>query len=110
MKQECQDSKDKQDQWAVGKCDFAVPAWTGFQWSGVTGTMRFAAREGKWFWSNGHAWGTCEQRETGKGIEVTLHVLYGSLTLQRLEVKGVGAFAVRKAVTIRGGESVSWHS
>ena len=27
----------------------AVLAWTGFQWSGVTGAMRFAARKGRWF-------------------------------------------------------------
>ena len=88
----------------------AVLAWTGFQWSGVTGTMRFAAREGKWFWSNGEAWGTCEQRETVEGMEVTLQVLYGSLTLRRFEVTGVRTITLDAAVTVREGESVSWDS
>jgi hypothetical protein len=85
----------------------AVLAWAGFQWSSVTGSMRFAAREGKWFWSNGEAWGICELREIGDGTQVTLEVLHGSLTLWQLEVEGVGTITLDAAVTVRKEESVS---
>jgi uncharacterized protein (DUF608 family) len=86
----------------------AVLAWTGFQWSGVTGTMRFAAREGRWFWSNGGAWGTCELQRTGDGVLLTLKVLHGSLTLTQLEIHGAGQVASGAERTVRKGESVSF--
>jgi hypothetical protein len=86
----------------------AVLAWTGFRWSGVTGTMRFAAREGRWFWSNGRAWGTCEQQETGDRVRFTIAVLYGVLTLSELEVTGVGAVTLDRAVKVQEGENASW--
>jgi hypothetical protein len=86
----------------------AVLAWTGFQWSGVTGTMRFAAREGRWFWSNGEAWGTCELRRMEEGVQVTLKVLHGSLALRELNVAGVGTVALEATVTVGEDESFSW--
>ena len=86
----------------------AVGAWTGFQWSGVTGTMRFAARDGRWFWSNGEAWGICEQRNTEEGVRVTVEVLHGSLALRQLEMSGVGTVALDATATVEEGESVLW--
>jgi hypothetical protein len=86
----------------------AVLAWTGFQWSGVTGTMRFVAREGRWFWSNGSAWGTCELRPTGDRLQVSLNVLHGSLTLRALEVFGVGTLLLDQAMTIIESDSATW--
>jgi hypothetical protein len=86
----------------------AVLAWAGFHWSAVTATMRFAAREGKWFWSNGEAWGTCEQRTTADDLQVTVKVLHGSLALRRLEVTGVGMVALDERVVVRESDSISW--
>jgi hypothetical protein len=86
----------------------AVLAWTGFQWSGVTGTMRFAAREGRWFWSNGDAWGTCEQRRIEDGTQVTLEVLRGSVGLRQLEVIDVGMVMLDAMVVIQESDSISW--
>jgi hypothetical protein len=86
----------------------AVLAWTGFEWSGVTGTMRFAAREGKWFWSNGEAWGTCELWRKGEGMQATVQVLHGSLALRQLDVAGVGTVALEATVTVEEGENVPW--
>ena len=44
----------------------AVLALTGFHYDGITREMHFhrAERACRWFWSNGTAWGTCEQRPT----------------------------------------------
>jgi hypothetical protein len=86
----------------------AVLAWTGFQWSGVTGTMRFAAREGRWFWSNGEAWGTCEQRRTEDRTQVTLKVLHGSVGLRQLEVIDVGRITLGAMVVVQESDSISW--
>jgi hypothetical protein len=70
--------------------------------------MRFAAREGKWFWSNGEAWGKCELRRRGNGMQVIVKALHGSLALRQLEVAGVGAVALEATVKVEEGESVSW--
>jgi hypothetical protein len=82
----------------------AVLAWTGFQWSGGTGTMRFVAQEGRWFWSNGEAWGTCEQRRMGEGMQITLEVLHGFLACRQPEITGVGAVSLDGTVKAREGE------
>jgi hypothetical protein len=87
----------------------AVLALTGFRYSGVTHSMAFAAQDGQVFWSTGYAWGTCHQRTIGNGVAVTLQVLYGSLTLQRLELTGAGYVALDVPVTLRQGAGASWH-
>jgi hypothetical protein len=86
----------------------AVLAWTGFQWSGVTGTIRFAAREGSWFWSNGEAWGICEQRGEGDCLRVSIEVLHGSLSVQRLDITGAGALSMADEVTLSEFERATW--
>ncbi len=60
----------------------AVLALTGFDYSGVTKTMRLAARPGSHFWSNGYAWGTCAV----EGSRVRLTVLGGTLALERFRL------------------------
>ena len=59
-----------------------VLAWSGFHYSGVERQMTFTDRPGKYFWSNGYAWGTCEvSRES-----VTLELLKGELRLKQLKI------------------------
>jgi uncharacterized protein (DUF608 family) len=41
----------------------SVLALTGFQYSALDKTIKFKNQVGKWFWSNGYAWGTCEISE-----------------------------------------------
>ncbi|REF35295.1 GH116 family glycosyl-hydrolase [Thermasporomyces composti] len=71
----------------------AVPAWSGFGYDGVTGTIRFGAADEpvRWFWSTGHAWGTVTQRPSTDRTTVTLEVLGGSVRLDRLILTGRGA-------------------
>ncbi|HYE04502.1 MAG TPA: GH116 family glycosyl-hydrolase [Planctomycetota bacterium] len=68
----------------------AIPALTGFHWDGVTGEMRFAVskKAARWFWSNGSAWGTIEQRPR---TAATLTVLHGEVALRRIVI---GATAI----------------
>jgi len=81
----------------------AVPALTGFRYSGVDATIEFAAtkKPSKVFWSNGYAWGTFGQRPARGGARVELTVLHGSLRVRRLVLSGVGA-AEGKGVRVIG--------
>ncbi|MDD5677743.1 MAG: GH116 family glycosyl-hydrolase [Kiritimatiellae bacterium] len=83
----------------------AVPALTGFHYSGVTGTMTFAARRGCHFWSNGSAWGQCRIILKRGAARVGLSVLKGRLTLKRLELTGLGATVFRRDCLIREGQT-----
>ena len=85
----------------------AVPALTGFRYSGVTATMTFAHKLGRHFWSTGDAWGTCDISNEDKGIVVTLAVLGGTLKLRRMVVTGAGAAEMDLATTMQEGESVT---
>lgn len=63
----------------------AVVAWSGFHYSGVDHSIEFAARPGKFFWSNGTAWGTAEIDSDLKTI--VLKTLYGSLEIRKIGLK-----------------------
>lgn len=56
-----------------------VLALTGFHYSAVDKTMRFAAKAGTHFWSTGYAWGTCAIAKNGKRYVAKLKVLSGEL-------------------------------
>ena len=62
----------------------AILALSGFQYSGVNKTMSFTSTPGRYFWSNGYAYGVCE---ISAGA-VTLEVLKGSLELDSLSLTG----------------------
>jgi hypothetical protein len=75
-----------------------VPAWTGFAYDGVDRTLRFAAPDPddgsspvRWFWSNGYAWGTVEQRRGETGIDVSVQVIEGTLRVRELALSGMSA-------------------
>ncbi len=78
-----------------------VIAWTGFQYSGVTNTMTIADRDGRFFWSNGDAYGTYCKR----GRKFTLQVLGGAIRIQTLHVAGSAAVTINK--TIQSGKTIS---
>ena len=84
----------------------AVLAMTGFNYSGVTKTMTFAAKEGEFFWSDGYAWGSCSLKRTGKGMNVELSVLGGQVDLSKFVVRGVGETKFGEILLIRAGEKI----
>ncbi|MBI4926610.1 MAG: hypothetical protein HY835_02515 [Anaerolineae bacterium] len=67
-----------------------VLACSGFHYSAVESRMLFAAREGRWFWSNGQAWGVCEISRVPQRWQARLTVLSGALALRRFGLHGVG--------------------
>ncbi len=62
----------------------AVLALSDFHYSGVDQTMNFTSAPGRYFWSNGYAYGICEVSEDA----VKLEVLKGSLELKALTLSG----------------------
>ncbi|WP_233545610.1 GH116 family glycosyl hydrolase [Parabacteroides sp. AM08-6] len=59
----------------------AILALSGFQYSGVEQSMYITEQPGRYFWSNGYAWGIC----TVSPSDVVIEVLKGSLNLKKLK-------------------------
>ena len=60
----------------------AIIALSDFQYSGVDKSMKITDRSGKYFWSNGYAWGTIQVTDN----DVTIEVVSGSLQLKSLTI------------------------
>jgi len=89
----------------------ALPALAGFQYSAVTQRMAFARSEGpsQQFWSNGYAWGMFRQQPGDGGVEVTLEVLHGSLTLREFALTGYGSLSFAEAQELGEGATLRGH-
>jgi len=85
-----------------------VLAWTGFNYSAVDETIIFQAKPGRHFWSNGHAYGTCQIHEDGDDLKVTLTVEGGSLCLKKLILAGWGEADLGKTHILEEGGSLTW--
>jgi len=83
----------------------AVPALTGFNYSGVEKTMTFAAKDGRFFWSNGYAWGSCCLKISKKEAKVELSVLHGELTLSKFILRGFGEKQCDPRIQIKTGDT-----
>jgi hypothetical protein len=86
----------------------AVLALTGFHYSGVDKTMTFAPKEGRCFWSNGYAWGTCSMKKAGRGMNVELAVLQGQVTLSKFALQGLGDINFKEPLAIATGSKAQF--
>ena len=77
-------------------------AYTGFEYSGVTGIMKFNAIEGQYFWSNGYAYGTIKITKEADLFKADVKVLYGALKLSKLELKRANTIVYKKNNVIMG--------
>lgn len=68
----------------------AVLALSGFHYSAVEKKMAFTAREGRFLWSTGDAWGTVRLSHPNGDWQADLAVLGGKLALDRLELENIG--------------------
>jgi non-lysosomal glucosylceramidase len=83
----------------------AVLAWSGFQYSAVTGSMTLAPQKGSNFWSTGSAWGTCSLTPTGKKTKVVLTVETGTLKLSNFSLVKGASKSFKPAKSISAGKS-----
>jgi uncharacterized protein (DUF608 family) len=88
----------------------AVPAMTGFYYSAVEQHIVFApALKGEtFFWSNGDAWGTVNQKQVRNTIKLKIAVLHGKLSVRRLSVTGEGAVELKRTKSIAEGQSAEF--
>lgn len=83
-------------------------AISGFRFSAVNGAMQFAATSGpgRFFWSNGSAWGTCTQNGGTAYKEVEISVRHGQITLRRFALTGFEVVELEKPRTISTGKKI----
>jgi non-lysosomal glucosylceramidase len=86
----------------------AVLSETGFLYSGVSKEIKFADKPGKFFWSNGYAYGMAEISKNGEDRELILNVINGDIDIARVTINGFGTAASRKSATIRSGEKMTY--
>ncbi len=85
-----------------------VLAWTGFQYSAVTKTMKFNDIPGTFFWSNGYAFGTVNIKKNNRVTDVTLSVIEGKVELTQFDLVNKGSHQFLMNTTVLGGNSVKF--
>ena len=89
----------------------AMAAWsgvlaiTGFNYSGVYKSFAINPREGDWFWSNGHAWGTIKivDSESG-GYDINLDVIEGTIYIKKFILNEIGKVGFEDPLKLSSGE------
>jgi len=85
----------------------SVLALTGFHYSAVTKEMKFGDKTGRYFWSDGYAYGTADitAGEAGAKRSVNISVLSGKSDIMKMTIEGVGSASGKKVKSINAGES-----
>jgi len=85
-----------------------VLALTGFHYSAVDQTLAFAAKDGRFFWSNGYAYGLIEQKRGAGKISVKLSALKGEAAFKMFALEGAGQKAFPAAQVVKPGRPLSF--
>jgi hypothetical protein len=86
----------------------AALALTGFHYSGVAQSLEFAPLDGRFFWSNGQAYGTAVLKKTGDRLTVTLSALKGEIAFKTFTAKGFAALAFPVVRTVKPGAATTF--
>ena len=87
----------------------AILALTGFQYSAVAGTIRFAAPDAarRYVWSSGYAWGSCAlSPASGDACDVEFSVLGGEITFSEFALSGLGAVQFDQPQILAKGDTL----
>ncbi len=79
----------------------AVLAISGFHYSGVDKSMTFTSQPGKYFWSNGFAWGNCLVENN----KATITVLSGKLELNSFSLTRLGSAKLKNLILTADGNN-----
>ncbi|CAH8293919.1 uncharacterized protein (DUF608 family) [Mariniflexile fucanivorans] len=85
-----------------------IPAYTGFHYSAVDKTMKFNAKDGKYFWSNGYQYGTVEISGSNDEKTIILTSKNGALNLKSFTLNDYGIINFKKVKTFNKGEKVKF--
>jgi non-lysosomal glucosylceramidase len=86
----------------------AILALTGFHYSGVTRELTFGDITGKYFWSDGYAYGNVEISKDGTDKILTLSVLNGKIDISKITITGRGSAKLKKMTSIESGGKQSF--
>ena len=73
-------------------------ALTGFHYSGVSKRITFTPNEGRFFWSNGYAWGTYSIKNRKYDYQIELTIEMGELKLEAIQLRGIGEIKLKKLI------------
>jgi non-lysosomal glucosylceramidase len=79
-----------------------VIAWSRFNYSAVDKRFTITDTPGKYFWSNGYAWGMAEVKSDHK-VNISVH--YGELKLMSVELKNSRLVELQKPEVLKEGDS-----
>ncbi|OFX39545.1 MAG: hypothetical protein A2X05_13095 [Bacteroidetes bacterium GWE2_41_25] len=82
-------------------------ALTGFHYSAVTKEMKFGDKTGRYFWSDGYAYGTADisAGEAGAKRSVLITVLNGRSEIIKMTIEGAGSVSGKKVRSLNAGDS-----
>ncbi len=63
-----------------------IIAESGFLYSGIEKSMKFTDSPGRYFWSNGSAWGECDIKREGNNYNVSFSALHGNVELAKFQL------------------------
>ena len=86
----------------------SILATTGFHYSAVDKSMKFTAKPGAYFWSNGYQYGKVEITNDGKSKKAVLTVLNGSVKLTSFTLNGFGTVSFRKGKNVDENKPVTF--
>lgn len=86
----------------------SVLATTGFNYSAVNKSMKFNAKEGTYFWSNGYQYGQVKIGAKAKIKTVAITVLNGSLSLKTFTLKEFGSVVFKDEKIFKERETVTF--
>jgi hypothetical protein len=93
----------------------AMAAWsaglalTGFAYDAVNASMSLAPQVGRWFWSNGYAWGTCRISGRAGRQRVGLTVVHGAVRLKRFALGDSAMKSWPTPITITAGQTKAFY-
>jgi hypothetical protein len=85
----------------------SILAESGFHYSGVDQSIEFTSKPGRYFWSNGGAWGECVIEERAGKTQVDFLVLHGTISLRRFQINHYPEQTFPSARTITEGEKLA---
>ncbi len=83
-------------------------ALTGFHYSGVAQSLEMAAKDGRFFWSNGQAYGTAVLKKTGDRLAVTVRALKGEIAFKTFTAAGFAAKSFPRLQTVKPGAEATF--
>ena len=92
----------------------AMAAWagilgyTGFHYSAVDKTMKFNAKDGTYFWSNGYQYGTITINGSGARKKVSMTSLNGDLALNSFVLNDYGTVNFKKDKVFKKGMNIEF--